>query len=77
MTTNIHFQAKVNHGKIEIPLEYQEEINSAEIVEIVILQPIPKKKQFPATGIINNLTANPIKIANFQPLTREEANERW
>jgi len=32
--------------------------------------------KFPATGIINNLTANPIKIVNFQPLTREEANER-
>jgi hypothetical protein len=43
----------------------------------VILQAIAKKKQFPATGIINNLTANPIKIVNFQPLTREEANERW
>jgi hypothetical protein len=76
MTTNTHFQARVNNGKIEIPLEYQDEIHNAEIVEIVILQ-LPKKKHFPQTGIINQLTANPIKIAGFQPLTREQANERW
>ena len=76
MTTNTHFQARVNNGKIEIPLEYQDEIHNAEIVEIVILQ-LPKKKHFPQTGIINQLIANPIKIADFQPLTREQANERW
>ncbi|MDB9421678.1 antitoxin family protein [Microcystis aeruginosa CS-563/04] len=29
------------------------------------------------TGIIAQLTANPIKIEYFHPLTREEANERW
>lgn len=34
------------------------------------------KKQFPETGLIAQLTANPIKIKDFQPLTREEANER-
>ncbi|MTJ30002.1 hypothetical protein [Aphanizomenon sp. UHCC 0183] len=76
MTTNTHFKARVNNGKIEIPLEYQDEIHNAEIVEIVILQ-LPKKKHFPQTGMINQLTANPIKIADFQPLTREQANERW
>ena len=76
MTKNTQFKARVNNGKIEIPLEYQDEIHNAEIVEIVILQ-LPKKKHFPQTGIINQLTANPIKIADFQPLTREQANERW
>ena len=76
MTTNIQFKARVNNGKIEIPLEYQDEIHNAEIVEIVILQ-LPKKKHFSQTGMINQLTANPIKIADFQPLTREQANERW
>ncbi|MDD1421348.1 hypothetical protein MEO40_19925 [Dolichospermum sp. ST_sed1] len=45
MTTNTHFQARVNNGKIEIPLEYQDEIHNAEIVEIVILQ-LPKKNTF-------------------------------
>jgi predicted DNA-binding antitoxin AbrB/MazE fold protein len=37
----------------------------------------PKTKRFPEKGLIAQLTANPIKIEDFQPLTREEANERW
>jgi hypothetical protein len=77
MTTNTHFNARVNNGKIEIPVEYQDEICSAEMVQIVILQPVPKKKRFPQTGIIAQLTTNPIQIPDFKPLTREEANERW
>ncbi|MEH2169513.1 MAG: hypothetical protein V7K41_23205 [Nostoc sp.] len=77
MTTNTHFNAKVNNGTIEIPVEYQDEIRNAEIVQIVILKPLSKKKRFPQTGIIAQLTANPIQIASFKPLTREEANERW
>ncbi|QLE57225.1 hypothetical protein [Nostoc sp. TCL26-01] len=77
MTTDIQFNAKVNNGTIEIPVEYQDEIHNAEIVKIVILKPSSKKKRFPPTGIIAQLTANPIQIADFKQLTREEANERW
>ncbi|MCG6134458.1 MAG: hypothetical protein MET45_07310 [Nostoc sp. LLA-1] len=58
--TNTQFNAKVNNGKIEIPAEYQDEIHNAEIVQIVILKPLSKKKSFPQTGIIAQLTANPI-----------------
>lgn len=77
MATNIHFNAKVNNGKIEIPVEYQEEIRNAETVQITILKPSSKKKCFLQTGIIAQLTANPIQIAGFKAFTREEANERW
>ncbi|WP_228039279.1 hypothetical protein [Dolichospermum sp. LEGE 00240] len=77
MSINTQFQARVNNGKIEIPVEYQEQICSAEIVQIIILQPAPTKKHFPLTGIIAQLTANPMQISGFNPLTREEANERW
>ena len=38
---------------------------------------IVEKKCFPKDGIIAQLTANPLVISDFQPLTREEANERW
>jgi len=44
---------------------------------IVESHSIPKTKCFPEKGLIAQLTANPIKIEDFQPLTREEANERW
>jgi hypothetical protein len=77
MITNTQFNAKLRDGKIEIPVEYQDEIHNAEIVQIVILKPLSKKKGFPQTGIIAQLTANPIQIEDFKPLTREEANERW
>ncbi|BAY27767.1 hypothetical protein NIES2100_75920 [Calothrix sp. NIES-2100] len=77
MTTNTHFNARVNNGNIEIPVEYQDEIRNAEIVQIVILKTNPSKKSFPKTGIIAQLTANPIQVVGFKPLTREEANERW
>jgi predicted DNA-binding antitoxin AbrB/MazE fold protein len=40
-----------------------------------ISKPTPKK--WSETGIIARLTANPIKIEDFHPLTREEANEPW
>ena len=36
----------------------------------------PKTKHFPKKGLIAQLTDNPIKIEDFQPLTRVEANER-
>jgi hypothetical protein len=77
MTTNTHFNAQVKNGKIEIPVEYQDEISNAEIVQILILKTSANQKSFPKTGIIAQLTANPIQIAGFTALTREQANERW
>lgn len=44
---------------------------------IVESHSIPKTKRFREKGLIVQLTANPIKIKDFQPLTREEVNERW
>lgn len=36
----------------------------------------PTKKGFPAGGLIDKLTIDPLSIADFYPLSREEANER-
>ena len=44
---------------------------------IVESHSILKEKGFPEKGLIAQLTAHPIKIEDFQPLTREEADERW
>jgi predicted DNA-binding antitoxin AbrB/MazE fold protein len=51
-------------------------LNEGQSVKLVIESPSPKKK-LPEKGLIAQLTANPIPIADFKPLTREEANERW
>ncbi|HEY9799047.1 MAG TPA: hypothetical protein V6D25_01710 [Leptolyngbyaceae cyanobacterium] len=77
MNKNTHFNAQVKQGKIEIPVEYQEEISNAEMVQVVILKASSQKKCFSPTGIIAQLTTNPIQIQDFQRLTREQANERW
>ena len=54
------------------------QLNEGEAVTLIInSSSTPPTKQFPKTGLIAQLTANPIKIADFQPLTREECNERW
>ena len=55
VTINTHFKIRVNKGKIEIPVEYQDEIRNAEMVQIVILQPALDKKRFPQKGIIAQL----------------------
>ncbi|MBD2778509.1 hypothetical protein [Iningainema tapete] len=50
--------------------------NCEAVFENGILRPSPKTKHFPKKGLISQLTDNPIKIEDFQPLTRVEANER-
>jgi predicted DNA-binding antitoxin AbrB/MazE fold protein len=53
------------------------QLNEGESVTLIIKSSSRSQtKQFPETGLIAQLTANPIKIEDFQPLTREEANER-
>jgi predicted DNA-binding antitoxin AbrB/MazE fold protein len=49
------------------------ELNEGESVTLTISQ----AKQFPKTGLIAQLTANPIKIKDFQPFSREESHESW
>ncbi len=68
----IKFTAKVNQGNIEIPQEYQEAIQKAETIEIIINRQTISSNQ----GIIHRLLNNPIKIQNFVPLTRDETHER-
>ena len=54
------------------------QLSEGESVKIIIESPSkPNKKQFPEDGIIAQLTEKPIKIEHFNPLTRQEANERW
>jgi predicted DNA-binding antitoxin AbrB/MazE fold protein len=54
------------------------QLTEGESVKLIIeSHTIPKTKRFPDQGLIAQLTANPLQIEDFQPLTREEANERW
>ena len=56
------------------------QLNEGQSVKIIIVSKSISKassNKWSETGIIAQLTANPIKIKDFHPLTREEANERW
>ncbi len=54
------------------------QLTEGESVKLIIESHFtPKTKRLPEKGLIAQLTANPIQIEDFQPLTREEANERW
>ncbi len=54
------------------------QLTEGESVQIIIESASSSKtKSFPKKGLIAQLTSNPIKIDDFQPLTREETNERW
>jgi phage pi2 protein 07 len=72
---SIEFKASIQNGVIQIPKEYQQDLQDADAIEVVI-QKIVKKKKISSTGIISRLIQKPILIANFNPLTREEAHER-
>ena len=54
------------------------QLTEGESVKLIIQShSSPKIKGFPKEGLIAQLTSNPLKIEDFQPLTREDANERW
>lgn len=56
------------------------QLNEGQSVTLIIVSNSiskPNAKKWLKTGIIAHLTANPIKIEDFHPLAREEANERW
>ncbi|MDF5729185.1 MAG: antitoxin family protein [Rhizonema sp. PD38] len=53
------------------------QLTEGECVKLIVQSRLsPTKKHFPKEGLIAHLTENPIKIEDFQPLTRIEANER-
>lgn len=66
----IEFPAKIKDGMIEVPLQYRSRLQ--EKVKVIILM----EESEPGVNMIDQLLASPLKIANFRPLSRDEANER-
>lgn len=66
----IEFQTKVENGHIEIPMEFKDRL--AGCVRVIVLA----EEQPVKTDLLDRLLANPIKLENFEPLTREEIYER-
>ena len=62
--SKIKFTAIVNQGNIEVPQEYQEAIEQAESIEIIV----NSRSRSSQRGIIHHLLSNPIEIQDFKPL---------
>lgn len=66
----IEFQTQVKNGNIEIPEELKGKLTG--LVRVIVL----REEKAERTSIIEQLWANPIKVENFKPLTRDEIYER-
>ncbi len=68
--STVEFQATVKNGVIEIPDQYQQEVEAMEVVEVVVKKVEKPKKKI--SGFLRELIENPIEVKDFKPLTRDE-----
>lgn len=65
----IEFETQVRNGRIELPEKFKDELTGSVRVILLIEEPSGKP------DALEELMANPIKVENFKPLTREEIYE--
>ena len=66
------FEADVRNGTIEIPAEYRELFGDSVRVTLSADEPDGRS----SLTILDQWLASPIRLADFQPLSREQAHER-
>jgi len=66
----IEFQTRVENGAIRIPEEYKTQL-TGKVRVVVMIEDRPMEN-----SIIKELLANPLKVPDFKPLTRDEIYER-
>ena len=67
----VEFHATVSGGVIQVPQEYQEQFLGR--VRVILMADTP---QASAPAALDDLLAHPLRIAGFQPLTRDDAHAR-
>lgn len=66
----IEFQTYIEHGTIELPKEFQEQIKGR--ARVIVLTEEAEDEE----DMIEFLMEHPYSVSTFTPLTREEAHER-
>ena len=66
----IEFKSKIKNGIIQIPEKYKQKIGNT--VKVIVIT----EKKAKQSDIIDKLLANPIKLKDFSPFSREEIYER-
>ena len=69
----IEFQTKIKNGVIEIPAEYQQQLDREKSVKVILLAEGSQSDR--QTDLISQLLATPLKVDGFTPLQREEIYE--
>jgi hypothetical protein len=72
MANAVEFKAKIQQGIIEIPEEYQQDLRESQEVTVIILK---QPKRISQTGIIAELTQNPISVSGVRKLTKDEIHQ--
>ncbi len=68
----IEFEATVTNGVIEFPPEYREQIANSVHVKLSMNDFVGQ----PQMTILDQWLASPIRLTDFQPLSREGVHER-
>lgn len=69
MVNSLEFKAKIKQGMIYIPEEYQQELLEDNEVTVILLK---QPKRISQTGIIAELTENPIPVKDIRKLTKDD-----
>ncbi len=72
MANSVEFKAKIKQGIIEIPEEYKQELTEENEVTVIVLK---HPKRISQTGMIAELTQNPISVPGIRKLTRDEIHQ--
>ena len=67
----VEFQTQVKDGHITIPEAYQQEVTG--MVRVIILTQSHSK----TPNLLDDLLDDPLVIAGFSPLTRDQSHERY
>ncbi|MBE9030971.1 hypothetical protein IQ266_14645 [filamentous cyanobacterium LEGE 11480] len=74
MSAVVEFQAQVKDGVIVIPEQYKSSLNQAQDVRVILVQ--QNSKPTNDADFLTELLENPVVMADFVPLTRDEMYER-
>lgn len=71
MVNSIEFKARIKQGMIEIPPEYQQNIQEGRDVKVIIVS-----EENPKQRLMDRLSENPISVKGWSKPTRDEIHER-
>ncbi|MFM6323919.1 MAG: hypothetical protein ACKPH1_14925 [Microcystis panniformis] len=72
MLNAVEFKTKIKQGIIEIPEEYQQDLTEDSEVQVIVIK---QNKKISTTGIIAQLTQNPVAVKGIRQLNREEIHQ--